>query len=344
MEIIRDIKVLDDYDVLLVDAYGVFRGGRHVFEGSDKTFKHLIDAGKTVLILSNSTQRSAKAIASYQKKGIEKDVHFNDIITSGEVAVDMIQKQAIPFKGNKVYCFGSMRKELWENSVYELTSMEEADFMYISIPQIQEDVALSLPDYIKQNLFVSDLFDENVYDSLDAAPFLPELEKCKALGLPAFSANPDMTAFEDVKNISIEGIQTGEEGAHHVIRQGTIAKAYADMGMEVVQSGKPYMEVFEYCLEVLKRDHGYTDETLKSAKIGMIGDTLGTDILGAKNATEKLGVNMDGILVLTGVSAGNIAEDIKFNAANDEELKNELQKVFDGAGIVPEVIIEKFYS
>lgn len=346
MQINRDTKVLHDYDILLVDAYGVFRDGNGVIPGSNITFKNLMDAGKTVLVLSNTTQKSDKAVKGYAKKGIEKGVHCNDIITSGEIAYNMIQNEEIKFNKilnpKKVYYFGTPRKELFENSIYEESSIEDADFMYISIPQLKENEASNVSDEVKKELYVSNLFEETVYDSLIIDPFLPMLEEAKSYGLPAFNANPDTTALEGPKPGTVKGVEIGEEKPNYVVRQGMIAEAYEKMGMEVIQAGKPYLDAYKYCIEVLKRDYGYTDETLKSAKIGMIGDNLHTDILGARTASEKLGVKIDGILTLTGVASKGISDEIKFLEKNEEQLIVELQKEFDKQGIEPQIVIEKF--
>jgi len=345
----RKNDLLKEYDVLLVDAYGVFRDGNGVIPGSSEAFKALKDAGVTVLILSNTTQKSDAGVKSYAKKGIVKGEQCDDIITSGQIAFEMIQKNSINFKSKanpkKVWVFGTLRKELFEGSSYEIVeTMEEADFMYISIPQLKPEEIENMSEEVKKELFVSNLFEETVYDSLMIDPFLPILQKAAKLGLPAFNANPDLTALEGPKPGTVKGVEKGLEKANYVIRQGAIAEMYEHLNMEVIQAGKPYLDAYKYCIEVLKRDYGYTDETLATAKIGMIGDNLKTDILGAVTASKELGVQIDGILTLTGVATKNITDEVKFNIENEAQLKEALQVEFDKEGLEPQVIIEKFQN
>ena len=347
MDIYRDIEILKHYDILLVDAYGVFRSGNGIMPGAKEAFVSLMSEGKLVIILSNTTKTSSSSIADYEKHGIIMGVHYHNIVTSGDIAQNMVQGHDITFdttkNPRKFYCFGTERPELWKGSCYQSVLVEQADFVYISIPQLEEHEVISMSDDMKKDLYVSDLFNEvNYYDSITVNPFLSKLHKYKELGLPAFSANPDMRAFESVKSIAVPGIQTGSEPPHYVVRQGAIAEIYKNMGMQVIQAGKPDSMAFKSCLDLIKQNHFYTDADLKRAKIAMLGDTLNIDILGALRASRELGIQIDGILTLTGMTMRNIADNIKFDINKENLLCEELATIFKHHDIVPNHIIERF--
>ena len=60
----------------------------------------------------------------------------------------------------------------------------------------------------------------------------------------------------------------------------------------------------------------------------MVGDTLETDILGAKNASKSMNCNIDSILVMTGMTARSMQDDEK----SDVFL---MKKFFEKKGIIP---------
>lgn len=62
--------IADSFDVLLVDAYGVFWDGSAFYEGSREIMEKMVKCGKPVCIVSNTTQLAEAAINSYRKRGL----------------------------------------------------------------------------------------------------------------------------------------------------------------------------------------------------------------------------------------------------------------------------------
>jgi ribonucleotide monophosphatase NagD (HAD superfamily) len=89
----------------------------------------------------------------------------------------------------------------------------------------------------------------------------------KKLGLPAISTNPDLIVLEK---------HFGRKDADWVIRQGSLAQAYRQLGGEVLEFGKPYQNIYDYAFQKFN--------LTSSPKIAMIGDTFRTDIQGALNS------------------------------------------------------------
>ncbi len=135
------------YDAFLLDAYGVFWGSSEVgvFPGAADAMKYLVGQGKYVGILSNSTQLTSKEKEKLRKHGLEQGVHYHFILTSGEVARELLQQATLPFSTPRYtyWVFGAIHPrfgshaQLFEGTKYQETkNLEEADFIYISIPHI----------------------------------------------------------------------------------------------------------------------------------------------------------------------------------------------------------------
>lgn len=97
------------------------------------------------------------------------------------------------------------------------------------------------------------------------------LEKAAKIGIPMLCPNPDIIVHS---------------GGQTVYTPGAYARIYENMGGKVHYFGKPHKEAY---------DAVFSRYDMKPQKTIMIGDSLETDIRGAKNA------GIDSILLLTGV-------------------------------------------
>ena len=243
--------MVEKFDVIVVDAYGVFNFGQGISLSVINTFKKWMEQGKKVYILSNTTAVNDGCIKSYEKKGVVKGVHYTDLMTSGQFAYEDIQLGNLPIEGKKYCVFGTANFKkldpipaIFANSSYELVKdVDEADFIYCGIPQLIDNEGCP-------------------YDSTDISDFEVQVRELVKSKKPMLVANPDMTA---------------NEGGRFVVRQGTIGKLYQEMGGNVVTYGKPDPRVYDVLLE------RYCPTVCKD-KVLMIGDTLRTDIKGAQRA------------------------------------------------------------
>ena len=137
----------DRYDVFFLDAYGVFWGSREVgvLPGAAAVMEYLVSHGKYVAIISNSTQLAAKEKIKFQKFGLYEGVHYHYIITSGQVAEELLSRESLPFPTPRFtyWLFGTPHPQfgshlqLFEGTKYrETKNLQDADFIYISIPHI----------------------------------------------------------------------------------------------------------------------------------------------------------------------------------------------------------------
>ena len=272
-DVFTDVScVSSKFDGVLLDAYGVFWGNNEfgALPGAKEAMEKLVSKGKVVGILSNSTQLSSKEISKLEKHGLIRGKHFHFLLTSGEIARNIILRDgfsfATPNKKFLLFLGGhpifSSHKAIFEGTAYEEASnIDEADFIYVSVPHI------------------------NGIDQTDPEVFVSGVEKVKEKKLPMVCVNPDLFACEG-KSLRL------------VVRQGSIAKIYEEMGGKVIYMGKPHRLAYDFALDEFKK---YGIKT--PSKALMVGDTPETDIRGAKNCGMA-----SALITETGITAGRIAK------------------------------------
>lgn len=126
------------------------------------------------------------------------------------------------------------------------------------------------------------VLDENGVwrDCTTLDPFKAELMDLVSLDIPLICANLDRKAFEG-------GLE------QPVVRPGMIADLFCKLGGKVIAFGKPCLMFFDWIFR------GQEDDNSLPL---MIGDTIETDIWGAKRA------RIDTLLVRTGISANQAEE------------------------------------
>lgn len=236
---------------ILLDAYGVFWGGNDcgVLPGAKEIMEKLVSIGKIVGVLSNSTQLATKEINKLHLHGLIQGKHFHFLITSGEVARHIFLNEKLPFEtsSKKFWLFGGVHPKyasheaIFQDTLYsETLHIEEAEFVYISIPHIDGE------------------------DQTNPGLFRKELEKLKMKNLPMICANPDQFAHEG-------------KPSRAVVRQGSIALLYEEMGGKVFYIGKPHNKAYVMAMSQFEK-HG----NIRASDVLMVGDTPETDIRGAR--------------------------------------------------------------
>lgn len=275
MRIYDNLSELEEkFDTFIFDAYGVFYNGQNFYKGAVEYMEHLVLSDKTVIILSNSSQKASLAARGYEKRGLYADRHYNFFVTSGQVCFEAIENQALPVRGNRYFEIGHKADVFSETMYYKKVSQpQEADFAFISVPYLSIEEYKNSAEY-KDKLLPAKT-DENgniiYWDSKVIEPFLPLIEKCVSLGLPAINANPDFYASE--KHI-------GYQDVDYVVRNGLIAEHYRQKGGSVYEYGKPNSNVYDYTFELsTAKGRPFAKE-----RTAMIGDTIRTDISGALSA------------------------------------------------------------
>ena len=295
------LDLADKFDIFFFDAFGVLWNGTSFFDGALASLKKLIDMGKTVFILSNSTKVSDDARKSYLKHGLIKNIHYNEIITSGEYLRFVLLNKKLSFKQNKdpknYYCFGKNNKKLFEGTKYNIVNnLDEADFIYLSSLSLTKEDFEKAPDNLKKYFVRLKESKDESYRATNLELLLPKIDEIIVKsGLPVLSGNPDLTA--------LVGVLESDEPVS-IITSGSVAEYLQNRNVEVVEVGKPHIEIFEFALSKLEK---YVVKVNKE-KICMVGDTLRTDIKGANNIGIK-----SVLCVATGITAEALKNGCKLN-------------------------------
>ncbi len=220
-------EVSREFDALLLDAYGVFWNGNQqgVIPGSVEAMAALKQEGKVVGILSNSTQPAEKEMSKVARHGIHEGTHYDFFVTSGSVGRALFLQAQLPFPTPKkrYFLFGGVHPRfsspasLFEGTPFsEALKVEEADFLYTSIPHCDGE------------------------DQTDPERFRSSVREVARFQLPMLCPNPDLFAHEGTP-------------PRAVVRQGSIARLYEEEGGTVHYIGKPYQNVYAFTMPHFER-------------------------------------------------------------------------------------------
>ena len=105
MKLIQGLReVIDDFDVFVLDLWGVLIDGERPFEGVADALRQLRAAGKTCIVLSNSSrpaQATVKRLEQFfggeTKDSVGQNPDQNTsivdhVVTSGQVALDLLRQ------------------------------------------------------------------------------------------------------------------------------------------------------------------------------------------------------------------------------------------------------------
>jgi len=272
---LRDVA--GQFEIFLFDAYGVFWEGSRFYAGSREIMAELVSKGKTVVILSNSTQLNEDMVLSYRKKGLLCGRDCSYMVSSGDVLRRQLLAGKISFSScpnpRKYYVVGQPHVKAFAGTVYQqVKRIGEADFVYCGIPYLTTAEAEKYSQF--GNKFLPVKKDENgnviLWDTETAVPFEQIVAKAAELQLPVLNANPDFYAKEGHPLLT-------NSAAVFVVRNGRLAEMFRRAGCEVLEYGKPHKNIYDHTFAVLKEKGSAINKT----RVCMIGDTVRTDIKGA---------------------------------------------------------------
>jgi HAD superfamily hydrolase (TIGR01459 family) len=239
------LNLIKNYDAFLVDVWGVIHSGGVLYSNTQNAMVGMMKQG-FVLLLSNAPRKASKVASFLAGIGIEKGVHYNEILTSGQAFLLHAQKS----KYKTVFYIGPDRD-------LDIFTAEK-------ISDLSEDFTQDIPQSITITQSIEDDFDDAIVTGLtnqmDISVDFPKLEALIQKGVTLSCINPDIV----VNNVK------GEQE----LCAGAVAMEYKKIGGNVRYFGKPYGEIYQIALEMLP----------KGAKILAIGDGIETDILGANKA------------------------------------------------------------
>ncbi len=232
-------NILDNFDALLLDAFGVLNVGSSLVPGIIKTLEKARQKNITLLVVTNgASYNSSKKRDKLSSLGLE--FSNDEIISSREVAEIFLSfnqpKAPLGVLGN-----GGNYLNISNLNCVELEpDIEMFDKMnsFILLGTLQWDT----------------VWQEILFNSLKSNP------------RPLFVANPDLVAPQERK-FSMEPAYY----VSHLIKNGIHLPFWL---------GKPFPTIFELAIT---RVNELAGRHIPLSRIGMVGDTLHTDILGANN-------------------------------------------------------------
>jgi HAD superfamily hydrolase (TIGR01459 family) len=234
-------SIADQYDVILIDVWGVTHNGVKPFPKAIAAYETLKAMGKTLVILSNAPRLPSITRERLSAMGID-DALFDDVMTSGLECHDALRDRPNAFYqglGDKLFHIGPERdRTVFEGLAYmQVNSVDDADFLLIT---------------------GTDGWETN------ADAYKDRLARALVRNLPAVCANADKL------------VQNGDQ---LVICAGAVADAYRTMGATSIYThGKPNTDIFKAAHDLANTKR---QEDVPLSRVLMLGDSLATDIRGS---------------------------------------------------------------
>jgi 4-nitrophenyl phosphatase len=252
-------QLIDRYDVFFLDAYGVLVDAEGALPGASEFIRRIRSAGKDYLILSNDASR-LPTTAQRRYAGFGVDLDLERILTSGLLLVDHFAERRL--HGHRCIVLGT------EDS---RTYVREAG-----------GVPVDFDDPRAQVIVIADDDDYPFLPTLNAVAtvILHRLEK--GLATHYVMPNPDLI-------YPCPGGAVGVcSGAIAALFEAVARVRDPSGSVCFIPLGKPHRPMFDAAL----RRFPHCDRS----RMVMVGDQLGTDILGANRA------GLDSVLIQTGIS------------------------------------------
>ena len=241
MKRIENFKsIVDKYDIIFFDAFGVIKTYQGLVPGIEKTFAYLEEKNKEYYIVTNDASRSPAQLAeSYHRAGLTA-ITADRIVSSG-----MLTKEYLDLKVQD----GIVAYLGTDNSAHyiESTGLHPLPVSAINSTNIDKVNALIFLD------------DEgfNWFEDLNKT-----VNILRKRTIPAIVANTDHTYPLSVSDVSIA-------------IGGIAAMVENVVGKKFIRFGKPDSQMFMFAYDLI-RDR----RAISKKQIVMVGDTLKTDILG----------------------------------------------------------------
>lgn len=201
------------YDGYIVDQWGVLHDGARPYPGARECLEKLREAGKHVVVLSNSGKREAANVRLMEDMGFPARL-FDRLVSAGEDAREALVARTHPFHaklGRRCYAF-----------------TREGD------RAILEGIGLDFVATVGEADFLAAIGIDSPRRSL--GDYEAELREAQARGLPMLCANPDISRFHSGRLVDATGV---------------LARRYEELGGEVFRHGKPWPAIYGSCLAAL---------------------------------------------------------------------------------------------
>ena len=295
--------IIQDYDVLILDQWGVLHDGKKAYPGAIECLQQIKAANKKVILLSNSSKRKDKSYQGLAKTGFYSNL-FDDIVTSGDIGWQLIHGRNCSFMSAGSH---SKKKELLKVVLF---GNDDDDEEYLSSCDCELASSPAEADFVLCR--GSFTYRTANYRSPYTSPEMllehihPYLSDCAEAGLPMLVTNPDFH----------------RPGSHSPM-PGLFASLYSSLkgkdGYQAIEYiGKPYASVYSSCFASAEALLGPLKEGSARRKFLAVGDSLEHDIEGARRA------GIDSVWIMNGVHCRDLKTEEGSSQVADSRLASEL--------------------
>lgn len=254
-------RLLDRYDVFLLDAYGVLVTSTGPLDGAREFLHRLTDAGRPWLIVTNDASRSVASSARHYG-GFGLPVDEAHVLTSGALLAGHFRRRGLA--GARCVVLGTDDSREY---------VREAGGLLVAPDDERADVCV-----------VCGVTDDTSW------PYVPTINRLITMllrrvgnGRPMhfILPNPDIVYPSDTERFAFTA------GGVAAMLEAIIALRDPERTHRFEPLGKPHAPMFDEALARL----GVADRR----RVVMVGDQFGTDILGA------VGAGIDSVLIETGI-------------------------------------------
>lgn len=252
-------ELIHRYDVFFLDAYGVLVNAQGALPGAAEFLAALRTAGKEILLLSNDASR-LPVTSSRRYAGFGISLSAQQILTSGQLLPAYFSEAGL--QGKRCIVLGTADSREYTTLAGGVVTLADDDNAEVII--------------------LADDDDYPFLETVNAAITVLMRRLSRGQTTHLVMPNPDVLFPNGMDSFGICS------GAIALMFEAAAKLRYPSRQVRAVPLGKPHRPMFEAALaRFADRDR---------QQMVMVGDQLGTDILGANQ------VGIDSVLVLTGLS------------------------------------------
>lgn len=237
------------YDVWLLDQFGVLHDGRDAYPGAvDAVAALAAEQGARLVIISNSSRRSATTVAKLATKGFAPE-HFAGAVTSGELTWGLLERRDGPLHGRG-------------DKALHMTWNERGaiDLGGLGLDLVDDPAACDF--ILAHGTEAVGAADGPRTAGLDELFALLEACASRPDPPPLVCANPDFVTVDKTLLVPMPG---------------QLASRYAELGGPVTLMGKPDPRIYDACARL-------AGEGVPRDRFVAVGDSLHHDVAGAAAA------------------------------------------------------------
>lgn len=209
-------EIADDYDVFIIDLWGVLHNGVKIFLPAMEALEQLKKAHKKVYLVTNNPKTSIENIQKLTQMGLSSEF-YTELVSAGQKCLEM-------FLDNEIL-------PEYQRPLKTLILEEGMPCSWAETAGI-----IRVDDINRVDIVLGFHIAENV---IDMSGYIPMLKHLLARDILFVCANPDMYATRNMERFA---------------RVGLLAETYEQMGGRVLYVGKPYPLIYKDILQKHSKD------------------------------------------------------------------------------------------